>query len=155
MSNFALSLNIPPWKPLGWFRRPQLWATNDPAASSQHACSCIKSDAEFFAETSDHPGDAAPLQPRFGTVCDFWLFPKLKSPLKGKTFQTDHWWNSGIYDGAADGNWENRVRSQGTYFEGDWGIIVLCTMYLVSSSMNVSVSHLTWLDTFWTVLVCN
>ena len=29
-------------------------------------------------------------------------------------------------------SWENTVRSQGTYFEGDWGVIVLCTMLLVS-----------------------
>ena len=30
--------------------------------------------------------------------------------------------------------WENCVRSQGTYFEGDFeGIIVLCTMFLVGS----------------------
>ena len=28
-SDFALSLNIPLWKPFGWFRRPQLWATGD------------------------------------------------------------------------------------------------------------------------------
>ena len=56
------------------------------AASSswQHACSCITSRAEFFGKTSNHPGDSAPLQPRF----DFWLFPKLKSPLKGKRLQT-------------------------------------------------------------------
>ena len=58
---------------------------------------------------------------------DIQLFPKLKSPLI-----SDHWWDSGKYDGAADGDWENCVRSQGAYFEGDWGIIVLCTMFLVS-----------------------
>ena len=40
-----------------------------------------------FGETSYHPGDSAPLQPRLAP-CDFWLFPKLKSPLKGKGFQT-------------------------------------------------------------------
>ena len=57
--------------------------------------------------------------------CDFWLFPK--SPLKGKRFQiVDE-----IHE-AADGSWENCVRSQDDYFEGDWGIIVLCTMFLVS-----------------------
>ena len=85
-------------------------------------------------------GDSAPLEPKFGT-----LRLKLKSPLKGKRFQTD----SRKYDGAADGNWENCVRSQGAYFEGDRGIIVLCTMFLVSlsSSLNVSIFHITWLDT--------
>ena len=34
-------------------------------------------------------------------------------------------------------SWENCVRPQGAYFEGDWGVIVLCTMFLVSSSINV------------------
>ena len=27
---------------------------------------------------------------------------------------------------------ENHVRSQGAYFEGDWGVIVLCTVFLIS-----------------------
>ena len=38
--------------------------------------------------------------------------------------------------------WENGVRSQGAYFEGDRGIIVLRTMFLVSSSTNVSIFHI-------------
>ena len=124
------------------------------ASSQQHTCSCITSHAELFGETSNHPGDSAFLQSKFGTL---WLlaFPKLKSPLKGKRFQ-DRWWDSEKYNGAADGNWENCVRSQGTYFEGDWGIIVLCTqffLYLVSSLINVPIFHITWLGTFWTDLV--
>ena len=57
------------------------------ASSRQHTWSCIMSYAEFFCETSNCPGESAPLQPRFGPW-DFWLFPKLKSPLKGKRFQT-------------------------------------------------------------------
>ena len=64
-------------------------------------------------------------------TAQIWLFPKLKSPLKGKRFQTINEIQE-KYDGAADGRWENCVRSQGTYFEGDWGTIVLCTMFLVS-----------------------
>ena len=43
--------------------------------------------------------------------------------------------------------------SQGAYFEGDRGIIVLCTMFLVFSSVNVSIFPITWLDTFWTDLI--
>ena len=42
---------------------------------------------EFFGETSNHPGDSDPYSPDLAS-CDFWLFPKLKSPLKGKGFQT-------------------------------------------------------------------
>ena len=30
---------------------------------------------------------------------------------------------------------------------------VQCFLYLVSSSINVSIFHITWLDTFWTYLV--
>ena len=45
--------------------------------------------------------------------CDLWLFPKLKSPLKGRDFRPSVR-GSGKYDGAADGDW-----SQGAYFVGD------------------------------------
>ena len=60
-----------------WWLAASLW---------QHAHSCIMSHAEYFCETSNHQGDSAPLQPRFGA---WWLlaFPKTKSPLKGKRFQ--------------------------------------------------------------------
>ena len=57
------------------------------ASSQQCARSRITSHAEIFGKTSSHPGDWPPYSP--GLVpCDFWLFPKLKSPLKGKRFQT-------------------------------------------------------------------
>ena len=50
--------------------------------------------------------------------CNFWLFPKLKSPLKRQRFQTiDEIQEK--YAGEADGNWENCVRPQDAYFEGD------------------------------------
>ena len=41
----------------------------------------------------------------------------------------------------------------GDYFEGAWGIITLWIMYPLSSSINVSIFHITWLDTFWTDLL--
>ena len=40
-----------------------------------------------FGETSNHPGDSAPLQSRSGTL-PLLTFPNLKSPLKGKRLQT-------------------------------------------------------------------
>ena len=46
----------------------------------------------------------------------------------------DHQRDSGKYDRAADGDWENCVRSHGAYLEGDWDIIFLCKMFLVSYS---------------------
>ena len=93
VSNSALSLNIPPWKLFRWFRRPQLWATGDwqlhhNNVPAQHACSCITSPAEFFWQNSKSPRWlSAPSSPDL-VPCDFWLFPKLKSPLKEKRFQT-------------------------------------------------------------------
>ena len=100
------------------------------ASSRQHACSCITSLEEFFGETSNHPGDSVSLQPRLDTM---WLlaFPQSKITFEREEI-SDHRWELGKYNGAADGNWENCVRSQGAYFEGDWGVIVLCAMFLVS-----------------------
>ena len=51
------------------------------------ARSCITSYAELFGETSNHSCNSPPYSS--GLVpCDFWLFPKLKSPSKGNRFQT-------------------------------------------------------------------
>ena len=121
------------------------------ASSRQCTCSCITSHAEFFGKTSNHPADSAPLQPTFGTL-QLLAFPKTKITFEREEI-SDHQWDSGKYDRAADGDWENCVRSQGACFGADWGIIVLCTMFLVSSSINVSIFHSTWLDTFWTDLI--
>ena len=111
------------------------------------------SHAEIFGETSYHPGDSAPLQPRFGFL---WLltFPKTNVTFEREEI-SDPQWDSGKYNGVTDGDCENCMRSQGAYFEGDWGVIsyVQCSLYLVSSSINVSVFHITWLDTFWTDLI--
>ena len=100
------------------------------ASSQQRAHSCVTSHAEFFGETSNHPSDSIPLQPRFGTM---WLlpFPQTNISLERDDI-SDHQWHSGKYNGAGDGNWKNCVKSQGAYLEGDWGIIVLCTIFLVS-----------------------
>ena len=103
------------------------WLT---ASSWQRTHSCIISHTELFGETSNHPGESVPLQPRFGIL---WLlaFPQTKITFEREEISGRRW-GSGKCSGAADGDWENSVRSQGAYFEGDWGIIVLCTMFLVS-----------------------
>ena len=78
--------------------------------------------------------------------CYFWLFQKLKSPLKGKKFQIINQIQKNrmgqlmvipTEDFAEcfeqwKRRWENSVRSQGACFERDWSIIVLCTLFLVS-----------------------
>ena len=64
---------------------------------------------------------------------NLWLlaFPKTKIIFERAEI-SDHQWDSGKYDGAADRYWENCVWSQSAYSEGDWGITVICTMFLVS-----------------------
>ena len=123
----------------------QLHHDNTPA----HVSRLVRTFCRVFGETSNHPGDSAPLQARSGTL-RLLAFPKTKITFERREV-SDHWWGSGKYDGAADGDWENCVRSQGTYFEGHWGIIVLCTAFLVLCIFfsNVSTFLITWLDTFW------
>ena len=119
----------------------------------------------FLTKTSNYPGLSVPLQPSFGA---------LKLPLFLQTSITfergeisDYWWNSGKYNGADDGDskkgfcsvlnserdMENCGMSHSAYFKGDRGIIVLCTIFLVFSSINVFFKNSTWLDTFWTDLI--
>ena len=64
--------------------------------------SCITSRAEVVGKTWNPPGDSGPLQPRFGGL---WLltFPKTKIPFEREVI-SDCQWDSGKYDGAADGD---------------------------------------------------
>ena len=57
------------------------------ASSPQHTYSCIMFRAEFLGETSNHPGDSVPLQPRFGGL-KLLTFPKTKITFEKKRFQT-------------------------------------------------------------------
>ena len=87
-SNFALSLNIPPQKLCGWFGSPQLWATghwqlhhnNEPAHASRLVQNFVVKHQITLVTQLPYSPDLAPW--------DFWLFPKLKPPLKGKRFHT-------------------------------------------------------------------
>ena len=99
------------------------------ASSWQHSCSGITSPAEFFWWNIKSLGDSAPKEPRFGAL-GLLTFPQTKITFERGEI-SDHWWDSGKYDAADDGDWENCVRSQGAYFEGDWGVIVLCTLFLI------------------------
>ena len=112
------------------------------ASSQQCACTCIKSFTEFFVKHQK-------TQPRWlsPSIAQIWhpetkvlIFPKTKITFEREEI-SDWWWDSGKYDRVADGDWENCVRSQGAYFGGNCGVIVLCTMFLVSSSINVSICH--------------
>ena len=128
---FALSLNYSFTEIIWMIQKPaamgNLWLT---ASSQPHTRSCIMPRGKTFGKTSNHPGDSVPLQPRFGAL---WLlaFPKTKITFEKEEI-SDCWWDWGKYDGAADGNGKKCVRFQGAYFDGDWGVIILCTMFLVS-----------------------
>ena len=99
------------------------------ASSQQCACSCIMSPAVVWWNIKS-PRGLSPLQPRFGAL-QLLAFPKTKMIFEREEI-SDRRWDSGKYHGAAHGDWETCVRSQGAYIEGDWGIIVLCTIFLAS-----------------------
>ena len=68
------------------------------ASLRECACSCITSPAVFW-ENIKSPRWLRPHYSPDLAPCDFWLFPKLKSPLKRKRFQTineiqEIWWGS-------------------------------------------------------------
>ena len=120
-SKFALSLNVPLQKLPGWFRRPQL---------------------------SNHPGDSAPYSPDL-VPCDFWLFPKLKSPWKGKRFQTFNEIQenpTGQLMATRRTVWGPKVPTlKGAEASLSY---VQRFLYLVSSSRNVSIFHIAWAGYF-------
>ena len=124
------------------------------ASSQQCVCSCITSGAEFFGKTSNHPGVWAFLQPSLAP-CDFQLFQKLKSPLKGKRFQNIdeiQEYTTGQVMAIGRTVWGPKVPTlKGTEASLSY---VQCFLSLGSSSINVSVFHITWLDTFWKVHMC-
>ena len=120
------------------------------ALSQQHAHSCITSLVQSFLVKHQVTRGLSP------PTAQIWLlaFPKTKITFEREEI-SDYQWDLGKYDGAADGEWENCVRTQGAYFEGDWGIIVLCTMFLVSCIFfnKCLYFYIIWLDTFWTDLM--
>ena len=127
---FCIKLELPCEEILGWFRKPQPWAAGDwqlhhKTCPLMHQVSC-----RVFWQTSSHLGDSASLQPRFGAL---WLlaFPKAQITFEREKI-SDCRWNWGKYNRATDGDWENCVRSQGAYYEEDWSVIFLCTVFLVS-----------------------
>ena len=118
------------------------------ASSRQHVCSCITSHAVFWCNIKS---------PRWLslTTTQIWCpvtsgcSPKLKSPLKGKTFQTV----AEIQENTTGQLMaiERTVCSPKVpTLKGTEASLscVQCFLYLVSSSINVSIFHITWLDTF-------
>ena len=116
------------------------------ASSWQHAHWCITACEKFFEIYQINQVTQPPYSPDL-VPCDFWLFPKLKSPLKGKKIQTMNEIQknmTGQMMTIGKTVWDPREPTlKGTE------AIVLCTMFLVSSLITASIFHITWLDTFW------
>ncbi len=107
-------------------------------ATLSASCSAFTHEEKLFRSTLL----VQPLQPRF-TALQLMAFPKTKITFEKEEI-SDHRWGSGKYDELMaiptkdfsecfeqwKRHWENCVRSQGAYFEGDWGISVLHTMFL-------------------------
>ena len=111
------------------------------ASSRQHACSRITSHAEFLAKLQITQVTQPLYTPDLAPY-DFWLFSKLKSPLKGKRFQ------------IVNEIQENTTRQLMAIGRTVWGpkvpalkgtevslSYVQCSLYLVSS-INVSIFHI-------------
>ena len=103
--------------------------------------------AEFIGRTSNHSGDSAPYSPDLA-LWAFCLFPKLKSSLKGKRFQTiDDIQENTTGQLMAIGRtvWGPKVPTlKGTEVSLSY---VQCFLYLVSS-ISVSIFYTTWLGYF-------
>ena len=124
-------------------------------STRQHACLYIISPAEVFGENEITQVTQLPYSPDLVPCC-FWLFPKLKSPLKGKRFPTvDEIQENTTGQLMAIGRtmWGANVPTlKGTEMSLSY---VQCFLYLESSSRNVSIFHINWLDTFWRDRVCH
>ena len=128
-SHFVLSLNIPPRKLFRWLRRPQLGQlVIGSFIMTTYPLMHHMSGRVFWWNVKLFRWLSPP-------TAQIWhrllAFPKTKITFEREVI-SDCQWDSEKYDGAADGDWENCVRSQSAYFEGDWGVTVLCTMFLVS-----------------------
>ena len=126
-----LYFNSPPHKLFWSFRRPQLWSIGDWQLHHDHRTthasyvvhsSLVKHQIAQVTQPHSSP-DLAP--------CDFWPVQKLKSPFKGGDFRLSVIFRKMLR--AADGNWENGVRSQGASLKGAKASLsyVQCFLYLL------------------------
>ena len=125
-----------------WLAASSLWC----------AWSYIMSCAEFLAKHQIIQVTQLPYSPDL-VPCDLWIFPKLKSPLKGfqtidKIQENTMGWLMEIRRTV----WGPKVPTlKGTEASLSY---VQCFLYLASSSINASTFYSAWMDTFWTDLVC-
>ena len=130
-SNFVLSLNTAPQKLFRRLRRPRLWATGDWQLHHNNTLTHTSRLMQSFLEKHQITQVTWPPPAAYIGALQLLAFPKTKTTFEKEEI-SDCQWDSGKYNGAADGNWENYVRFQGSYFEGDRNIIVLCKIFLIS-----------------------
>ena len=128
-------LNAPYWGP-GWQPRHVPYLGNKPMTlwlvgqHSIHSLIPARAHAEFFGKTSNHPGDSALLQPRFG------ILKLLAFPQSAITFEkgeiSDYGWDSGKYDRAAGGDLENCEVPRCLFWRG---LRHHCTIYNISCTL--------------------
>ena len=127
---FCIKLEDPSAETIQWFRRPQLWATGDWQLHQDnvptHASHLVQS---FMAKHQIIQVTQSLYSPDLAPYKFFLTLPKTKVSFEREEI-SDCQWDSGKYNRAADGDWENCVRSQGAYFEGD--VTVLRAMFLIS-----------------------
>ena len=85
---FCVKLEHSSWKLFRWFRRLQLWAAGDWQLHHDNAPAHASCLVQSFSVKHQITQVTQPCYSPDLVPCDFWLFPKLKSPLKGKRFQT-------------------------------------------------------------------
>ena len=148
---FALSLNIPLRKLFRWFRRPQLRATGDWQLHHNNVPAHASHLTQSVLENIISPRWLRPPYSPDLVPWDFCLFPKCKSPWKGKRFQT------------IDEIQENRMGQLMGIGRTLWGAKVPAlkvshcpiqeTFYMLLVSCifsSVSIFHITWQHTLWT-----
>ena len=119
--------------------RLKLWATGDWQLHHNKVTVHASRLMQFVVETSITQVTQPPESPDL-VPCDFWCSPKLKSPLKGKRFQTiNEIQENTMGQLMAIGRtvWGPKVPTlKGTKASLSY---VQCFLYLVSSSINVSI----------------
>ena len=149
-----LRLNIPSWNLFGWFGRPQLWATGDGQLHHDNAPTHASHLMQSFLAKRQITQVTQPHYSPDLAACNFCFFPKIKSPLKGKRFHIINKIQentTGQLMAIRRTVWGPKVP---TLREIEVSLsCVQCFLYLVSSSINISVFHITKLDTFWTDLI--
>ena len=98
------------------------------------------------------------LSPTSAQIWHLWLmaFPKIKFTFE-KEENSDCQWDSGKYDRAADVTGRTMWGPKVPILKGTEASLsyVQCFLYLLSSSINVFIFHITCLHAFWTDLICN